>query len=153
MSNSSYTFKDNSKQILDAMENAKHRGLEAVGMRAEKHAKDVLNAEVYSVPEAEQKERGYRLTGRLRNSVTYAISGEQAKTTEYSDETKTTYHYQGQAPDDKDKSVYIGTNVEYAAGIELGTHRRKGPVHFLQKAAQDHKDEYKQLLKDSMENA
>ena len=51
-----------------------------------------------------------------------------------------------------EKAAYIGTNVEYAPYIELGAQGRKG-LHFLQKAATQHGDEYKRLMEDSMKNA
>lgn len=57
-------------------------------------------------------------TGRLRNSVTHA--------------------------NDED-SVYIGTNVEYAAFIELGTTRMRARP-YLRPAASQHSDEYRQLV-------
>ena len=64
-----------------------------------------------------------------------------------------TYTYEGTAEGKKGSGVYIGTNVEYAPGIELGTHRSAGAVHFLQDAAANHTDEYKRLMEDSMKNA
>lgn len=145
-----YTLKDNSKEILALFEKAKIRGLEAIGLEAEGNAKDILTDEVYS----EDKE--WRLTGRLRNSVTFALSGEKANADSYEykeDGKKKKAHYKGRAPKDKDKSLYIGTNVVYAPGIELGTHRAAGAVHFLQRAAEDFKDDYKKLMEESMRNA
>lgn len=68
-------------------------------------------------------------TGRLRNSITHAIdSGEDA--------------------------VYVGTNVEYAPYVELGTWRTgyKG-VQMLTHAAQNHGDHYRSILKKHLENA
>ena len=64
-------------------------------------------------------------TGRLRNSISYATD---------------------------DEAAYIGTNVEYAPYVELGAKGRKG-LHYLQQAATEHTDEYKQLMEDSMKNA
>ena len=64
-----------------------------------------------------------------------------------------TYTYDGTAEGKKGSGVYIGTNVEYAPGIELGTHRKAGAVHFLQDAATGHTDQYKKLMEDSMKNA
>ena len=61
--------------------------------------------------------------------------------------------YSGTAPNDKEKAVYIGTGVSYAAVIETGSHRKAGGVHFLQDAASNHTDEYKRLMEDSMKNA
>ena len=59
-------------------------------------------------------------TGRLRNSVTHAIDmGEEA--------------------------VYIGTNVEYAPYVELGTSRSKEKP-YLRPAAQDHETEYRAIF-------
>ena len=148
-----YEIIDNSGEVLDALERAKERALEAIGMTAERHAKEILSETVYKVDKEEAQKRGYKLTGRLRNSITYAISGKGAKLKEYSDTTGQTYRYQGNAPDDKDKSVYLGTNVEYAAGIETGTHRKKGAVHFLQRASTEYTAEYKQLMEESLKNA
>jgi len=57
-------------------------------------------------------------TGNLRNSIT---------------------HFQ------KDEDEYIGTNVEYAPFVELGT-RRMSARPYLRPAAQDHADEYKAIF-------
>ena len=141
-------FTDNSEQVLSAMEKAIKNGLEAIGLTAEGHAKKKLTKEVYT------GDKPYKLTGRLRNSITFAVSGEPANIQSYSgDHGEAGGSYSGSAPDDKDMAVYIGTNVEYAPGIELGTHRKAGAVHFLQDAAANHSDEYKRLMEDSMKNA
>lgn len=66
-------------------------------------------------------------TGRLRNSITYLVDKESAE-------------------------VYIGSNVEYAAPVELGTSRMR-PRPYLAPAATQHNEEYRQLVKDSLENA
>ncbi len=146
----SYTYKDNTEEVLSALERAKKRGLEAIGLTAERHAKRVLTRAVYT------GNKPYPLTGRLRNSITYALAGKEPHITSYEaeedGETKT-YNYEGTAPGSQNSDVYIGTNVEYAAGIELGTHRKAGGVHFLQDAATGHTDEYKRLMEDSMRNA
>ena len=128
-----YEFEDNSGEILAALENALERGLEAIGMTAEGYAKDLCPVD----------------TGRLRNSIGHKVDGED---------------------------VYIGTNVEYAPYIELGTgiynpqgrktpwwyQDEKGNWHwtrgaraqpFLKPAAANHAQEYRKILKDSMENA
>lgn len=109
----SVKFTDNSKEFLDAMENAIKNGLTAIGMTAEGHAKRNLYP-------------GHGLdTGRLRNSITFAT--------------------------EKD-AVYIGTNVEYAPYVELGTVKMP-PRPYLRPAATDHKAEYEALMKAAMENA
>lgn len=142
------TVTDNSRKYLSALQVATPRGLEAIGLTAEGHAKKKLTREVYT------GNKPYELTGRLRNSITFAVSGQGANIQSYSgDHGEPGGTYSGRAPKDKNMAVYIGTNVEYAIGIEIGTHRKAGGVHFLQDAAQNHSDEYKQLMKSSMQNA
>ena len=51
----SYTYKDNTDEVLSALEKAKKRGLEAIGLVAEGHAKKITPVD----------------TGRLRNSITH----------------------------------------------------------------------------------
>ena len=144
----SYTYKDNTDEVLAAMERAKKRGLETIGLVAEGHAKKKLTKEVYT------GDKPYKLTGRLRNSITFAVSGEPANNQYYSgDHWEVGGSYSGSAPEDKDMAVYIGTGVEYAAGIETRSHRNAGGVHFLQDGAANHSDEYKKLMEDSMKNA
>ena len=144
----SYTYKDNTAEALAALKRAKKRGLEAIGLTAEGHAKKKLTKEVYT------GDKPYKLTGRLRNSITFAVSGEPANIQSYSgDHGETGGSYSGSAPDDKDMAVYIGTGVEYAVGIETGSHRKAGGVHFLQDAAANHTDEYKQIMEDALKNA
>ena len=99
----SYTYKDNTDEVLTALEKAIENGLTAIGMTAEGHAK----RKITDYPAVD--------TGRLRNSITFALSGEKANTPTYTDSEKGVYNYSGTAPDDKEKAVYIGTNVEYAA--------------------------------------
>lgn len=144
----SVEMKDNTKEVLEALDRAIERGLEAIGMAAEGHAKKILTGAVYT------GDKPYKLTGRLRNSITWAVSGGKANISSYSgDSGEKGGAYDGTAPNDKQKAVYIGTNVEYAAGIELGTHRKAGAVHFLQKAATGHTKEYRELLEESLKNA
>ena len=64
-------------------------------------------------------------TGRLRNSISHSVDGEAA---------------------------YIGSNVEYAPYVELGTSRAKAH-HMLQKAATEHSAEYKRLAEDAVYSA
>lgn len=105
----SYTYKDNSKEVLTALEKAIEQGLEAIGLSAEGYAKKETPVD----------------TGRLRNSISHAVD---------------------------DKAAYIGTNVEYAPYVELGSRGRDGK-HMLQRAATEHTAEYKRLLEEAMKNA
>jgi HK97 gp10 family phage protein len=58
----SYTYKDNTKEVLSALEKAKKRGLEAIGLVAEGHAKKITPVD----------------TGRLRNSISHTADDEAA---------------------------------------------------------------------------
>ena len=58
----SYTYKDNTDEVLSALKKAKKRGLEAIGLVAEGHAKKITPVD----------------TGRLRNSISHATDDEAA---------------------------------------------------------------------------
>ena len=58
----SYSYKDNTQEVLSALEKAKKRGLEAIGLAAEGHAKKETPVD----------------TGRLRNSISHATDDEAA---------------------------------------------------------------------------
>ena len=102
-------YKDNSQQILSALEKGKRNALTAIGATAETYAKKATPVD----------------TGRLRNSISHAVD---------------------------DEAVYIGSNVEYAPYVELGTSRAKAH-HMLQKAATEHSAEYKRLAEDAVYSA
>lgn len=142
---SKITYRDNSNEFKNAFEQAKHRGLEAIGMTAEGYAKRKCPVD----------------TGRLRNSITYAVAGYATHVESYRRDNVSggtskkhgRYEYGGGAMEgEKDSAVFIGTNVEYAPYVENGARGRK-PVHFLQDAATSHSDKYKRLMEDSMKNA
>lgn len=135
-------FEDNSKEVLEALANAVERGLEAIGETAVGYAQENLDRQ-HAVD-----------TGRLRNSLKYEV---------------------------KDDEVYIGvpSTVDYGAYVEFGTGRYStvggtpkeswvyfsevdGKFHiahpmrarpYLKPAAADHTKEYRELLKESLENA
>ena len=135
-------FKDNSEEYELLLVQAIRRGLRAIGMRAETHAKESCPVD----------------TGYASNSITYALSGESTAISSYeadrgkNGEPPKTGKYSGTMGNTEDKYVVIGSNVEYFPFIEEGARGRKAR-HTLRKAATDHKDEYKQLLTDSIKNA
>ena len=51
--------------------------------------------------------------------------------------------------DTGDNAVYIGTNVEYAPYVELGTSRQKAQL-FLRPAASEHGEQYRKVLKKAL---
>lgn len=50
-----------------------------------------------------------------------------------------------------EKAVYIGTNVEYAPYVELGTSRAKAQP-YLRPAIENHTDEYKRLFEAALKS-
>ena len=66
-------------------------------------------------------------TGNLRSSITHEV-------------------------DAGEKAVYIGTNVEYAPYVELGTSKQKAQP-YLRPAATEHGDQYRQVLKSALGGA
>lgn len=65
-------------------------------------------------------------TGNLRSSITHQVD------------------YQG-------KKVYVGTNVEYAPYVEMGTSKQTAQP-YLRPAAQEHSSTYKAILKMHLQN-
>lgn len=136
---SSIKFTDNSPEVRRALEAAMARGLEVIGMVAETHAKKAIT-----------RQRAVD-TGRLRNSITYAVKKREGEVYPYRDDAGETYR--GRIGSGiKENEVYIGTNVEYGPYVELGTSRMPARP-FIRPAATEHGEEYKQIMKDSMKNA
>ena len=103
-------FTDNSKEVLEAMQQAAVRALEKCGLTAEGYAKKLCPVD----------------TGNLRNSITHDL-------------------------DDGEPAAYIGTNVEYAPYVCLGTiHMKAQP--FLKPAVTDHANEYRKIIENELKN-
>ena len=103
-------FTDNSKEVLEAMQQAAVRALEKCGLTAEGYAKKLCPVD----------------TGNLRNSITHDL-------------------------DDGEPAAYIGTNVEYAPYVCLGTiHMKAQP--FLKPAVADHANEYRKIIENELKN-
>lgn len=66
-------------------------------------------------------------TGNLRGSITHEVS-------------------------EGEKAVYVGTNVEYAPYVELGTSKMDAQP-YLRPAATEHGDQYRQVLKSALGGA
>jgi HK97 gp10 family phage protein len=101
-------FVDNSEEVLRLFEEATERALEKIGLVAEGYAKKLTPVD----------------TGRLRNSISHEVDGQD---------------------------VYIGTNVEYAPYVEMGTVRTKAQP-FLKPAATEHSQTYKGILESEYKN-
>ena len=112
---------DNSDLIKDALEDQVEQALISVGITAENNAKREITRAVYDTPESKS---GYVRTGRLRNSLTHSVAMNE-------------------------KAVYIGSAVEYAAYVELGTSRMRARP-YLRPAVTNYTDEYKNLIKQAL---
>lgn len=132
-------YKDNSQQILSALEKGKRNALTAIGATAETHTKENITADKLVD------------TGRLRNSITYA-TGDYSGIGTYTDNNKKSYSDATARNTPKDDEVGIGTNVEYAAYTELGTQHITAH-HYLKRAVTEHQDEYKKLTAQAIQSA
>lgn len=132
-------YKDNSKEVLAAMEKGKRNALTAIGATAETHTKKNIKAD------------GLVDTGRLRNSITFA-TGDYSGIGTYSDNEGNRYGDAKARNTPKDDEVAIGTNVEYAAYTELGTQHITAH-HYLKRAVTEHQDEYKELAVEAIKKA
>ena len=125
MSGATFDFKlkSNRKEVLRGSEEAVERGLAAIGMRAVTYTH-------------RPKERGGTPvdTGRLRNSIAWATASQGGGGTDAPS---------GGGADDR--TVIIGTNVEYGEIVEEGTSKRK-PAHMLRNALTDGADEYARIM-------
>ena len=134
---------NNIDKAIKEMEQASEKALEIVGLKAEKYAKALCPV---GTPESTGK-KGYR-GGTLRNSITHSVGKEG-----------------------ENQYVEIGSNVEYAPYVELGTgpqfqsppeweqfeaKRGKGagkgmrPRHFLRDAIQNHLSEFANVIKNEL---
>lgn len=122
---------DNSDEISAALEGAVLRALERIGSQAEGYAKDLCPVD----------------TGRLRNSITHAVSP-------------------------LENAVYVGTNVSYSITVETGAKPfdtkdpsesvemegepdhvpGKNPQPFLKPALANHRQTYQNILEDELKN-
>lgn len=129
MSGATFDFKlkSNRKEVLRGSEEAVERGLAAIGMRAVTYTH-------------RPKERGGTPvdTGRLRNSIAWATASQGGGGTDAP---------LGGGADDR--TVIIGTNVEYGEIVEEGTSKRK-PAHMLRNALADGSGEYARIMEASL---
>lgn len=115
------TLTSNKDEILEALGEQLGQAMIAIGMTAESNAKQEITKAVYDTPESKS---GYVRTGRLRNSISYGV-------------------------DTDEPAVYIGSNVEYAPYVELGTSKMRARP-FLKPAVENYGEQYKDLLQQAM---
>jgi len=150
-------IQDNSDLFIAAVEAAAETALDAAGMQAATLAAREL-----------QKTPSRIDTGLLHNSITWAVGGKPAAISSYSADRPSKYNendvwsilqaartgsYSGTAPADTEKtrSVYVGTNVEYAIYVHEGT-KRMAPNHFLKNAISKNRGELSEIMKRTLQN-
>lgn len=116
-------MKDNTPEFKRALEEQVMKGLEAIGLQGEGNAKKEITQKVYNTPESKS---GYVRTGNLRNSISHAVSKSE-------------------------QAAFIGTNVEYAPFVEMGTSKMKARP-FIKPAATEYSEEYKAIMLDALKN-
>lgn len=162
-------IEDHSREVMEAFQNAVERGLMAIGEKADTYAKDNITAQ------------GAVDTGRLRNSITYAMEGHDGQTLKYTKEMQEAgmEAIRQNVPVFETDTVYIGTAVFYGPYIECGTGRYAStgggtpkpswtykdefgrwhiafpqkPRPFLKPAVADHAGEFREILVNSLKNA
>lgn len=117
-----YIKVNNLDKVLALKEEAVTNAMQAVALKMEAEAKKEITRKVYDTPISPS---GYKRTGRLRNSIAHE-----------SDST----------------TAAVGTNVEYAPYVELGT-SRMDERPFIRPAVADHIDEYKEIIERVLRNA
>ena len=120
------------------VDKAIEESLRLVGGQAERFAKEEIT-EMKAVD-----------TGFLRNSITWALDGEEPEIGEYTDDSgEKKGEYSGTMPSEKNgRAVYVGTNVYYAPYIEYGTTKMDARP-FLSQSVSTHQDDFKELFKEA----
>lgn len=121
MANIEVKLESNMDAVLSALGEQLGQAMIAIGMTAESNAKQEITKAVYDTPESKS---GYVRTGHLLNSITYGV-------------------------DTNEPAVYIGSNVEYAPHVELGTSKMMARP-FLKPAVENYGEQYKDLLQQAM---
>ena len=110
---------DNSEYVLQALDRALAEALDDLGRRIQERAQELCPVD----------------TGRLRNSITYTLGGGG-------------YGFPGMGAS-AGRELSVGSDVEYAAYVELGTSRTRAQP-FLRPAAESYADEYRNIVENHL---
>lgn len=130
--------------VKDVNKELKHKIpiiLEGIGIEMAGNAIDEISKLVYDMPEGKS---GYARTGRLRNSIAWAIQEKSGTIMDPMESEDSTPHA---APDEN--VVVIGTNVEYAPYVEAGTSYMPSRP-FLKNGVANYAEDYKKLLEEGL---
>lgn len=138
-------LRDNSKEVLKKLDEAAYKALVAIGETSVTAVKKKCPVD----------------TGRLRNSITYAVAGHSTSVASYRRDnvaggSKGKYKYysygSGAVGTEDEKAVYIGTNVEYAPYVEYGANGREA-THFFSGGIQAASGKNKRIVEAYLKNA
>lgn len=140
---SDFIKENNKDEVIKELDQATLKALTEIGMQAEAYAAALCPVQ----------------TGLLRNSITSAVGGQAPTKSSYSADrpnaagNSVSGSYEGKAPAESTPYVALGSNVEYAASVELGSSTHRSPKAFLGPAILNHKDEYKKILEEELKSA
>ena len=129
-----FTLTDNSGLIKESTREEILTALRACGVQAQAHATAEITA------------NGAIDTGRLKNSITFAVSGDSSRQHAYNDDEGTSYsEIVNGGGKESDQILYLGTNVEYAQFVEAGTHKMAARP-FIRPAVQNNIAEFQDIF-------
>ncbi len=134
-------IEDHTDEYLKQVDAALEKALTAIGIHIEGEAKEELSNTPKRID-----------TGLLRNSITYALDGEAPHAKSYSaDSGNKSGSYSGTADKEsgKNRSVVIGTNVEYAIYVHEGT-VNMSPNRFMKNALEHNQDQIEEYIKNAL---
>ena len=122
-----FSIEENNVQtVKDLSDAAWDRIIEQWGLHGEGWAVEEVDRAVYDTPESPN----YIRTGDLRKSIT---------------------HIPGGIFEDGERAAVIGSDMEYAPYVELGTSKMP-PRPFIRPAVEKHMADYAQIMMEEMEN-
>lgn len=114
-------FVSHKQEVLEAKNQAIAAALTEMGVLAERFVKEKISE---PKPHSDGTNRPSVVTGNLRNSIDFEV-------------------------DQADETVYIGTNVEYAPYVELGT-SRSPEYPFLKPAIAGHISDFQEIAENHL---
>ena len=133
----------NIDKAIDLKDEAVEKALIEIGELLEGEAKDEISR---PKAHADGSIRPNVDTGRLRGSITYATKTSHSDGEEPAEPSD--YALLGSVPKG---TVVVGTNVEYAAFVEMGTSRSK-PYPYLKPSIQNNRETIKKILEDNLKS-
>lgn len=133
---------DHTDEIIKALKEASKKALMEVGMEASGDVAEFMT------------DKGIVDTGLLRNSITFALDGESAQIGSYQSGNTNKKgkpvpvvkgSYTGTAPKTENRTVYIGTNVEYAKYVQYGTSKQTAQ-DFMFAPLRANLEKYRQII-------